>query len=193
MEIRTIEDQEEMRPSVMFFASANKLNDVLSSLHFQSEEVGDDEIRIVIRYGKCNFGHGVPDFSDLSSECFTTEETIQVEVLPGLLGRRKILFRKFPWIPLPFTLIMLCLIKVKGKVRQRQAVKEAEESEPKNEEECVDTTTVDDEESESIRWVQYYDTESGGYYYQHTEDGTVTWEPPLDEEFIAFEEDEEEE
>jgi hypothetical protein len=189
-DIRPLEDQEEMRPSIKFLAPPHKLNDVFSHLHYQSETVGNDEIQIVIMYGNCESNETFWDHevNNSSPECHITVQNIGIEVLPNITEPPELLFDTFPWAPLPFTFIMLLLLKVKGKAREVLAVKEEEE--PQKEEESTGATVTDD--SETMQWRQFYDEESGFYYYQNMEDGSITWEPPpLDEEFIPAEEDEE--
>lgn len=36
----------------------------------------------------------------------------------------------------------------------------------------------------NCRWREHYDENSGFYYYENVDNGTVTWNPPLDESFI---------
>ena len=183
---------EKMRDSIHFLAPAHKLNEILSYLHFQSDVEGVDKILIAIQYGKC--GHKSVTEIDLNSkhpECYTTNQTIRIKVIPSIDNPKVNMFGDFPWIPLPFTFTMLFLLKLKGKGREKLNLVAKEIDEPKaaTEEESVDTTVNDDQSDTSMyRWIQHYDSDSGFYYYENTEDGAVAWDPP-DEEFKPAEEE----
>ena len=159
-----------MRSSIEFVTRVDKLDEALSGLHFQSDHVGADEIQIVIQYGECDKGE--------THKCYSTTLSIQIEVLSSPKVSGDTVYGDFPWFPLPFSLSMLLLLKLKGKAREKLGENEFDEED--------DTGTSAD--TSNCRWIQYYDSDSGFYYYQNTEDGTVTWDPPLDEEFIPSKE-----
>lgn len=60
-----------------------------------------------------------------------------------------------------------------------------EESEEGNETESESRNIMEETDEKAVRWIQHYDTESGYHYYENIEDGTTTWDPPLDENFIS--------
>lgn len=174
-QLRLLEGQAVMRPTVKFLALPRDVDDILSHLHFQSQVVGPDEIEISIKYGEC------PETENValdSFRCFSIQQSIHIDVLPALPVEKEMLFDTFPWIPLPFTLTMILLMKFKGKLRAILAIQKSKPNED-------DTTMAD---TTNIRWKQFYDDGSGFYYYMNFEDGTVTWDPPLDEDFIPCEE-----
>jgi hypothetical protein len=123
--------------------------------------------------------------------------TILIEVREvSSISAESYVFGTFQWIPLPFTFLLLLFIKVKGKAKEKLAKPEAYEVEKDKdtidkaeEDPSVGQTHETDDSSMSCRWIQFYDAESGFYYYQNSEDGEVTWDPPLDEEFIPEEEE----
>jgi hypothetical protein len=174
-QLRLLEGQAVMRPVLKFLALPSDLDDILAHLHFQSRAIGPDQIQISIKYGHCPESNSTtPD----PFRCFSIQKSIQINVLPALPIEKEMLFETFPWVPLPFTFTMILLMKFKGKLRAILAVK----GNKKNDE---DTTVAD---TTSIRWKQFYDDSTGFFYYLNLEDGTVTWDPPLDEDFIASEE-----
>jgi hypothetical protein len=179
--------REEVRSSIMFLALPDKLDDILSYLHFQSDVPGDDTIRIVVRYGNCNATVLPVQMSYAGGDCQVITHSIPVVVMERAARRSDaLLFGNFQWMPLPFTFALLLLIKLKGKVREALSNKHRDESINQI---STATTVFDDSDTLSCSWIQFYDDESGYFYYQNAHDGTVTWEPPLGEDFIrAFEE-----
>jgi hypothetical protein len=194
-----VSDQEEVRPTIIFYALPKNLNSILSYLHFQSDVPGEDAVRIAIHYGNCSFDgstlHTIPPGSD----CQILTHTIPIEVREiSSVSAESYVFRTFQWRPLPFTFLLLLFIKVKGKVKEKFAKPEVYEVEKDKDElykaeedPSVEQTLETEGSSISCRWIQFYDAESGFYFYQNGEDGEVTWDPPLDEEFIPAEEEEE--
>ena len=184
-----ISGQEEARSSIAFLALPENLNSIFSYLHYQSFVPGEDVVEIFIGYGSgCNVSNGNLMLND--TNCQEAYGSIPILLKPNSLpSHQAYLFRNFQWIPLPFTMILLLFIKVRGKTR-RNVLREMEgckpSSKPKGEERSVGST-IDEDTSVSVRWIQFYDAESGFYYYQNTDDGSVTWEPPLDEDFIPAE------
>lgn len=168
-----------MRPNVRFLSKMDRLNDTLSSLHFQSEVVGEDAIRVVVEYGRCNhqainlLDH---DFSESGPGCMKAEKVLYVEVRPKRRVEEELLFRDFQWIPLPFTLFMFMAFKLRGTARQ-MFLRYRDAKLHHGEDSTLDLTN-------GIRWRQHYDSSTGHYFYEDLEDGGVTWEPPLEEEFI---------
>jgi hypothetical protein len=160
-----------MRSSIRFKAIPSQIDTILAGLHFQSRIVGVDEIRISIEYGDCQARNYT---------CFRVTQSIPVNVLPATTMKRAMLFGSFPWIQLPFTLTLLLLMKFKGKLRVLLAVHRTKYPSPEEA-----TTTVAD--TSSIRWQQFYDDSSGFHYYLNLDDGTVTWDVPLDEPFLPCE------
>ena len=204
--VKMIDDQGEMRQSVRFYTQSNMLNDVLSYLHFQSDEPGLDGIEIELQYGNsCTQNETILQTEDASQpghhqeQCFTIKKTIEIEVLPPDNSHVEYLDTNFPYLPLPFTLTMMLMIKFKGKLREKNILKT--EDIDRFVDEPVPTMDYDDDEEEqssisgsshpqSVRWKQYYDDESGFYYYENIHDGTITWDvPPMDEGFIPAEEE----
>jgi hypothetical protein len=182
-DVQPIYDQEQMRNKIRLLVPPNRVSAILSSILFQSEVEGRDEIHIVVEYGRCN--HKVStlleqNFSESGPECYKEEIIIPVDVAGNDDYPDELLFREFPWIPLPFALCMLIFLKLRGKSREIMAKHNLEESRRQEEVTC-DLTS---EQSRDVRWQQHYDTDSGFYYYQNLEDGEVTWDPPLGEQFI---------
>jgi hypothetical protein len=173
--IYPLSDHQVMRRKIRFLTKLDSFNDVLSSLHYQSEVASEDQIHVVVEYGRCNhqvvhlLGH---DFSETGPDCIKVEKVLNVIVRAEIRPPGEFLYREFPWIPLPFTLCILVFLKVRGKSREILL---------RDDDDC-DAQTVD--ATIGIRWKQHYDIASGFYYYEDLDDGEVTWEPPLDERFI---------
>lgn len=166
--VRAIDGQEEMRSSIKFLVHPAKLEEALSYLHFQTETVGTDEICITIH---CQSDRGAKLSSAGRSECQDIVFSIQVEGLESQVGLPERLYGDFPWFSLSFTLTMLCLFKSKGKLRK--IVKKWKSNDPQ-----------DDDLHGDCLWREHYDPSSGFYYYEHLEEGTVTWHAPIDEGII---------
>jgi hypothetical protein len=170
-------DQVVMRSNIRFLSSPENLEVILSSVHFQSEAEGKDELKLVLEYGKC--GHKEEyllhhNFSESGPECFKTELLIPVDIQANQNNSEELLYRDFPWIPIPFTLCMLLFIKLRGKARELLIM---------DDDVTCDLTS---KSSHEVMWKQYYDPCSGFYYYQNVEDGEITWEPPLHEGFLPW-------
>jgi hypothetical protein len=113
-EVTKATDQLEMRPLLEFYASPNRLDDILSYLHFLSFVPGDDTILIDVRYGDCTSSQSID-----SPDCYQTTTEIHIHVadrLPPL--RTAYLFRRFQWVPLPFSVALLSFIKFRGLSRE---------------------------------------------------------------------------
>eukprot|EP00536_Pseudo-nitzschia_multiseries_P003317 jgi/Psemu1/318134/estExt_fgenesh1_pm.C_500005 len=113
-------DQPVMRSSIRIILAAEQLNDVLSAIHFQSDTIGRDEIRVVLQYGRCD--HEAKfliehDFSESKFECYKAEKTIHVNVQRNSHGLQ-LLHYPFPWFSFLVILILGPLFYVKGKIRQ---------------------------------------------------------------------------
>jgi hypothetical protein len=170
-------DQVVMRSNIRFLSTPERVEVVLAAIHFQSETEGEDELKIVVEYGKC--GHKEDylldhDFSDSGPECFKTELLIPVDVQANQETSVELFYLDFPWIPIPFMLFMLLFIKLRGKAREILIM---------DEDMTCDLTS---KSSSQVKWKQYCDPSSGFYYYQNIDDGETTWEPPLHEEFIPW-------
>lgn len=158
-----------MRSSIQFLASPGNLSQILSNLHFQSAMAGPDQVNITIDYGQCEETN---EFG-----CFVVEASVNIEVLPATPVEPELLFANFPWKPLPLTLTLILLIKFKGKGRVLMALRKEEARDTSLDDDTMDDTTM-------IRWHEYYDEEEGMCYYKNTETEEVTWDPPLEEEYI---------
>ena len=177
--VRLLNDQAMMRSSIQFKALPSQIDTILSGLHFQSRRVGVDEIRISVEYGECQ---------SQNDTCDQVTQSIPVKVLPATPKKPDILFDSFPWIQLPFTLTLLLLVKLKGKLRVLLAIHQSHKNHDKSSSHApgtVTSTTVAD--SDTIRWQQFYDDSTGFYYYLNLDDDTVTWDVPLDEPFLPCE------
>ena len=191
-----VSDQEEVRPIIIFYALPKNLNSILSYLHFQSDVPGKDSVRIAIHYGNCTFDGSTLETIPPDSGCHILTHTIPIEVREvSSISAESYVFGTFQWMPLPFTFLLLLFIKVKGKAKEKLAKPDVCEVEKDKgtivkaeEDPSVGQTLETDDSSTACRWIQFYDAESGFYYYQNSEDGEVTWDPPLDEEFIPEEE-----
>jgi hypothetical protein len=165
---KLIGDQEVMRSKIRLLSPPEKLQDILSGIHFQSETVGPDEIRVVVEYGRCNQNMRML-LEDSSSffypECYQDEIAILIDVHANMEGSEDVLYREFPWIPLPFSVSLLLLIKLRGKAREiSQKHKEVQD--------------LTNEEVQDIEWEEHYDFNSGNYFYMNLHDGEITWEHP---------------
>jgi hypothetical protein len=195
-----VSDQEEVRPTIVFYALPEHLNSILSYLHFQSDVPGEDVVRIAIYYGNCTFDGSAVETIPSSKDCQFLTHTIPIQVRDiSSISAESYVFGTFQWMPLPFTFVLLILMKVKGKAKEKlakpevdEAVKDTDKLDKSEEDPSVGQTLETEDSSMSChcRWIQFYDAESGFYYYENTEDGEVTWDPPLDEEFIPAEEEE---
>jgi hypothetical protein len=180
-DIESLSDQTQMRPKIRLLSPPGKVQDILSTIHFQSDVIGTDEIRLVLQSGKCNHEKGYlieHNFSDSGAKCYKTERAIVVDVMSNHSGPEGFIRREFPWIPLPFTFCMLLFLKLRGK--SREILRRRDKSGDLNEEKTCDLTSL---QSDVVRWKQHYDAETGFFYYQNVEDGEITWDPPLDERF----------
>jgi len=180
--LRTLEDQPVMRSSIKFMALPGQAGAILSGLHFQSRKVGLDEIHISVEYGSC---------TDRNDTCVRVSQSIPVRVLPATRVTPDHLFDSFPWIQLHFTLTLLLLVKFKGKLRVLWAMYQQKKQNDKDDcnihatgetagSSATDTTTG------TIRWQQCYDESTGFYYYLDLDDGSVTWDVPLEEPFLPY-------
>jgi hypothetical protein len=209
-DIVPLEGQEEARGSIRFLAQTHKLNDILSYLHFQSDIPGNDAIDLVIHYGTCNFTEIDLQNTKTGSGCQVVSLSISVVVAnPPRRSGDSYLFRGFQWIPLPFTMLMLLLIKFKGITREQKSKQggegfechgyQVEEIEIVQKEEICrnelspekscgseDGKPYDVPETLEYLWVQHCDDESGHYFYQNVVDGSVTWEAPSDVASVCF-------
>ncbi|KAL3922803.1 MAG: hypothetical protein SGILL_002006 [Bacillariaceae sp.] len=182
-ELSPISDQEQMRPNIRLLSPPEMLSDVLSSIHFQSDIVGEDTVRVVIEYGRCSHNtadllkQGVSSLYD-HDECVQEEATVQVRVLPNPeKGTVSYCKRDFPWVPLPFAIFMILFIKMRG--WSREVLLKYEQSHDGH------TCQLTSEGSQDIKWQQYYDQRQGMMYYKNLEDGEITWTPPENnEQFI---------
>ena len=180
--VRLLNDQAMMRSSIQFKALLSQIDSILSGLHFQSRRVGVDEIRISIEHGDCQ---------SQNDSCVQVTQSIPVRVLPVTPKKQDTLFDSFPWIQLPFTLTLLLLVKLKGKLRVLLAIHQSHKTHKTHNKsgshgpETVTSTTVAD--SDTVRWQQFYDDSTGFYYYLNLNDDTVTWDVPLHEPFLPCE------
>ena len=170
--LKIVEGHDEMRQSMSFFVLPMNLEKVLSYLHYQTERPGEDKIQIIVHCGsnKNLIINGMEKLPE-SSDCVDIVTTIQVKASKIQERQRRNLYRKFPWVSLSFTLTMVCLLKAKGKIRKFLTKKRVMDAH-------------DDELHRNCRWREHYDENSGFYYYENLDNGTVTWNPPLDESFI---------
>jgi hypothetical protein len=155
--------------NVSFLIEPDKLTDVLSGLHYQTLTPGRDSIDIILRYGACSLA------SSSSSpfqhdECQIIQHTIVVNALEN--QDRRYPFRRigseFPWQ------ILICWIVYPaiyyGCVRLDSRLNGDSEGE---------------DSDERPRWIQHK-SDTGDYYYENTDDGTVTWLAPLNEHYIPW-------
>ena len=163
-----------MRSNIRLLSSSDKVQDLLAAIHYQSQIEGEDELTIVVEYGRCSHNKDYllnHNFTESGPECFKTEVVIPIDVQANRANPEELLYREFPWIPLPFTICMLFFIKLRGKAREILIQEDV-------------TYDVTSKTSAQVIWKEHYDTATGFYYYQNLEDGEVTWEPPLHEEYI---------
>ncbi|KAG7365335.1 hypothetical protein IV203_038538 [Nitzschia inconspicua] len=171
-----INDQLVMRSTIQVLIKPDEIGKILAAVHFQSEVVGEDKIHIVVENEHC--GHREiwflnQDTLETGTDCLQTELVIQVDVQQHPGDTPEFLYRDFPWIPLPFAICMLLIIKLRGK--SREILLRHEEA----------TCSLTSEGSmEAVKWTEHYDPKTGYYYYHNREDGEITWTPPLHEEYI---------
>ena len=119
-EITPLFDQQTMRTSIRFLSPSDKLGDILSAIHFQSNTVGIDEIRVVLQYGRCYhkeiflLDH---EFSESATECYKVESVVTVTVQQNPEGYQKSHY-PFPWVSLLIILILGPILYMKGRARQ---------------------------------------------------------------------------
>ena len=192
-EILPLDGQVEVRKTIKFLALPKKLDDILSYLHFQSDVPGECDIEVVIHYPSGCSGN--------STYCQVLSHAIPVVIKrPRRHSRKSYLFRGFQWIPLPFTILMLLLIKLKGSAREklatvhwldqngpsdnnsqeRQEIEDASREEDVIDQASTSLPVVTSTEASRPRWIRHCDESSGHYYYENALDGTVTWQAPSD-------------
>lgn len=119
-EISPLFDQQIMRTSIRFLSPSDKLGDILSTIHFQSNTVGIDEIRVVLQYGRCYHEESFlldHEFSESATECYKVERVVTVTVQQNPEGYQKSHY-PFPWVSLLIILILGPILYTKGKARQ---------------------------------------------------------------------------
>jgi WW domain len=169
-------DQPVMRSSIHILLPADRLDETLAAVHFQSRIPGEDEIHVVVQSGYCSHKERLfLDQDELMTgpECIQTELIIPVDVQVSLADSDQYLYQEFPWIPLPFAFCMLLFIKLRGKSREILLQDEGA---------TCNLTSVDSKEE--VKWKEYEDPKTGQKYYHNSEDGEVTWSPPFNEECI---------
>ena len=190
-EILPLEGQEEVRGTIRFLALPKRLNDVLSYLYYQSDVYGEDKIIISIQYPNgCNV-------SDAYCQVLSHEIPVVV-VSPRHVSRKMYLFRGFQWVPVPFTLLMLLLITLKGRAREKliYAGNQGDDGDPDShaqlEEPVADASLGEDiaaqknaiptmEETGNVRtdcWIRHFDEKTG----------RVTWEARSETLFVEGDE-----
>ena len=118
--IDTFFDQSIMRSSVRFLVSPERLNAILSAIHFQSHASGKYAIHISLQYGRCSHNYTFlmdNEYSKFAKECFKTQTKIDVNVLPNpyTLGSP---CHPFPWIPLLIVAVSGAVFYMKGKAQR---------------------------------------------------------------------------
>eukprot|EP00934_Nitzschia_sp_Nitz4_P000851 Nitzschia sp. Nitz4//scaffold141_size107518//68940//71783//NITZ4_004285-RA/size107518-processed-gene-0.136-mRNA-1//-1//CDS//3329536315//851//frame0 len=172
-----LEDHGIMRRTVRFMARPKDLEEFMSNnIHFQSAVLGLDKITISIQREDCSAN---------KNDCVLAESTIQVEVLPpDEEDEKETMFTHFPWIPPPFTLALVLLMKATGKSRVLLTFKdEPEEDEEEQTEEETKEEPKETKETTTVFWHEVYDEEQAMCFYEHQETMEVTWDPPAKVEF----------
>ena len=118
--ILTLVDQPLMRTSIRFISPAEKLTDVLSEIHFQSDSLGTAEVQITLQYGRCKHNETYlveHEFSESTSECYITQEKIYINVRQN--PQEFVLSHyPFPWFSLLVIILLGPIFYIKGKARQ---------------------------------------------------------------------------
>ena len=123
-EIVPIGGQEEARSIIHFLALPARLDDILSYLHYQSDVPGEDQIRVVICYGTCNgtepkLTTGTTRLEKNDADSQVLSHIISVIVIDATRqSHESYLFGGFQWLPVPFAIGVLLLIKLKGCARE---------------------------------------------------------------------------
>lgn len=161
---------------ITFVANPAYLTNILSGLVYQSFVAGNEDIVVLVRYGNCS------DFAPFhrlrqavqTSHCQILRSTISITVT----GNERRMYSSslvsgFPW-QIVFCLIVYptvyyALAKVTDGCCSRRSSRD-------------DGTVVPGD----IQWIQYYNEESGDYYYENVVTGEVTWRAPVDEAFVPW-------
>jgi hypothetical protein len=120
-DVQTFFDQPVMRSSIRFVVPAEKLHDVLSAIHFQSDSFGRDKIQVVLQYGRCNHNETFlvdHEFSVSTEECYKTQKNIYVNVQQNPQGFETSSHYPFPWVPLFVIAVLGPIFYMKGKAKQ---------------------------------------------------------------------------
>lgn len=178
--VQPLSDHAQMRSSIRLLCPPEQLEQVLSTIHFQSDHIGEDYVDVVVQYGRCNhrrnylIGH---NFTEGGPECFKAQQLFQVNVKTNMADQQQYLFQNFPWIPLPFTLCMLLFLKVRGKSRELM-IAEGDGNAPPSITRTDTDATAEETIAVDIEWKQHVDDRSGHFYYQNLETGEITWDAP---------------
>jgi hypothetical protein len=120
-DIQTFFDEPVMRSSIRFVVPVEKLTDVLSAIHFQSDSFGRDEIQVILQYGRCNHNETFlidHEFSESTVECYKTQKTIYVNVQQNPQGCESSSHYPFPWVPFFVIVVLGPIFYIKGKAKQ---------------------------------------------------------------------------
>lgn len=116
----TILNQPVMRASIRLIVPAEKLTDVLSAIHFQSDLVGRIEIHIVLQYGRCDHNETYlidNEFSASAIDCYKTHQKIYVNVQKNPEEYESSQYQ-FPWIHLLVIVVSGPIFYLKNKTNQ---------------------------------------------------------------------------
>jgi WW domain len=206
-------DQVQMRSSIVFLCPPEKLSLILSNIHYQNMNVGEDKVDVIVQYGgMCNNDRNHilllnnnrssdgDDSNDNNQDCHTSHLVIHVDVVENPQRQHKeFVFQSFPWIPLPFTMCMLLLLKLRGKSRELMIAAELGDDDDDDVNDYVDednsappvvrtdtdttadetlSTTDNDDDAAVADWKQHVDDASGHFYYENLFTGQVTWDVP---------------
>ena len=181
-EVSGASDRLEMRSSLEFHADPKRLEDILSFLHFQSFVPGEDAIVVEVQYGSCMS----ISYDTSSSTCHVTSIRIPVNVASKRPPpRTSYMFRRYQWIPLPFSVTLLFFIKFRGMGREKSLRWQKEKLAKHEAKLSASKTTPEGDSSIAHEWQQFEYEKDGEivYYYKHSEDGRTTWDAPVDGDF----------
>lgn len=158
--------------NITFYSYPDDLDSILTNLQYTSFIPGNDTIAIKLRYGDCikerNLHLTLPP-------CQTIRNTIAINIMrdPNKYKAKTKIVVGFPWqitlciFGYPILYVTWVLLRTSTKTREDDAT----------------ATMLGTVDYPLEKWIQH-EADDGMYYYENTEDGTVTWKAPLPDEDV---------
>jgi hypothetical protein len=175
--------------SITFLASPVDLNRIFHNLTYQTFTPGNDSLAIRLEYGNCAWLNRTVEFPSVpaSNSCQILSCTIPVVAEPDShAGPKTRLLSGLHWQLLQLLVSMICfpaLFLVVSRVEDKWSERSANGG---------DDAIMDGDDDETVFdasdpvWIQYRCPDTGDYYYQNREDGTVTWMAPLGDSYVPW-------